>query len=244
LSFLKSFVKLRRIEREAFLTQTGKFAGAARHLGKAGRTRARLMDAAVRVFAREGFEAASVNSIAREADVVNGTFYLHFKDKDEIATAVAFQIAANVTRRLNEAMVGTEDAVERVSSATRRFVELASAEPDWGWALFRAAWFFRELRGGVVAFLKSDLQRGHRQGAFKVEVDDFLIDMFASMTLTALLGRLQGTAGADAGSRAAELQLRMLGVPPARAKKAAWRKLPPLALSLFEPPRRENDNRD
>ena len=37
-------------------------------------------------------------------------------------------------------------------------------------------------------------------------------------------------AGKDAGARVAELQLRMLGVPAAKAKKAAWRKINPLTL--------------
>ncbi len=36
----------------------------------------------------------------------------------------------------------------------------------------------------------------------------------------------------DARRKVAELQLRMLGVSPARAKKAAWRKLPPIELSI------------
>jgi AcrR family transcriptional regulator len=68
---------------------TGLFADAARKLGKSERTRARLMDAAVGIFAREGYEAASVNRIAQSADVLKGTLYLHFMDKDDIAAAVS-----------------------------------------------------------------------------------------------------------------------------------------------------------
>lgn len=214
------------------MPELGRFASEARELGKSARTRARLMDAAVRIFARDGFEAASVNEIARAADVVNGTFYLHFKDKHDIAAAVAFRIAADVAHQLDRAMEDIDDAAERTSCATRRFVDLASAQPDWGWALFRAVWFFPDLRSNVVAYMRADLLRGHRQGTFTVEIDDFLVDMFASMTLTALYSRLQGLAGAEAGSKTAELQLRMLGVPAKRAKAVAWRKLPPLDISL------------
>ena len=210
----------------------GRFASEARKLGKSARTRARLMDAAVSIFARDGFEAASVNEIARAADVVNGTFYLHFKDKNDIAAAVAYRIAADVARQLDTAMEDIHDAVERVSCATRRFIEFASAEPEWGWAMFHAMRFFRELRGEVVSYMRGDLLRGRRQGAFTVEIDDFLVDMFGSMTMTALYGRLQGTSGPEAGSKVAELQLRMLGVPAKRAKAAAWRKLPPLEIAL------------
>jgi len=191
------------------------------------------MDAAVGVFARTGFEAASVNEIARAADVVNGTFYVHFKDKEDIAAAVAFRIATDVTRQLDEAMIDISDAIERTSTATRRFIAFASAEPEWGWALFRAMWFFRELRGQVSARLRSDLIRGRRQGVFTIEVDDFLVDAFSSMTMAALFARLQGTSGPEAGSKVAELQLRMLGVPPKRAKAAAWKEIEPIELRLL-----------
>jgi len=217
------------------MIELGPFASQARTLGKSARTRARLMDAAVGIFAREGFEAASVNRIAHAADVVNGTFYRHFRDKDDIAAAVAYGIAGEVARQLDAAMVDIDDAVDRTSGATRRFIEFAAARPEWGWSLFRAVWFFRALRETVIAHLRSDLQRGVRQGAFTAEIDDFLVDMHASMTLAALFGRLQGTIGPEAGSKVAELQLRMLGVAAKRARKAAWAALAPLELTIRAP---------
>jgi AcrR family transcriptional regulator len=212
-----------------------RFAAEARRLGKSARTRARLMDAAVGVFARDGFESASVNEIARAAEVANGTFYVYFRDKDEIAAEVAFRIAQQVALRLDEAMVEVEDAVERVSLATRRFVELAVAEPSWGWALVRAVGFLPDLRRQVVAYLRADLERGVRQGDFTVEVDDLLCDVFAAMLTAALMARLRGDSGPEAGARVAALQLRMLGVEPDRAESVAARPLAAIALSLPGP---------
>lgn len=210
----------------------GAFAAAARNQRKAGRTRARLMDAAVQVLARDGFEAASVNGIAAEAEVANGTFYLHFRDKEEIAGTVAFGIAADVAARLDAAMTDIDDAVERVSFATRQFLNLATSDPAWGWALFKAARALPSLREQVMAYARSDLMRGRRQGVFKVEIDAFTVEMFASMVLTALFARLSGTAGEDAGSKATELVLRMLGVSPARARRVAWRRLERLSFAM------------
>lgn len=202
------------------------FASQAQGQGKSARTRARLMDAAVGVFARVGYEAASVNEIAQAAEVANGTFYLHFKDKDAIVGEVAFRIAAEVARDLNEAMAGIEDATERTSFATRRFIDMAATNAEWGWALFRAVWFLPELRRQVVTYLRADLELGVRQGAFTVAIDDFLVDMFGSMVMTALFGRLRGESGPEAGPKTAELQLRMLGVPAERARDIAWREDP------------------
>jgi hypothetical protein len=53
------------------------------------------------------------------------------------------------------------------------------------------------------------------------------------MTLSALFDRLSGAAGPEAGPKVAELQLRMLGVSPARAKKVAWRELPKIELAIL-----------
>lgn len=214
------------------MTSQGLFTSEARFLGKSARTRARLMDAAVQLFARDGFEAASVNEIAKVADVANGTFYTHFRDKDEIAAAVAFGIAGEVVRHLDQAMADEEDAVERNSMATRRFIDLACSQPDWGRAFFRAVWTFRDLRESVVTYLRADLQRGVSQGAFTVQIDDMLIDTFASMTMGALFGRLEGNVGRDAGSRVSELQLRMLGVSPERAHAVAWREIAPMTFQI------------
>lgn len=201
-------------------------------MGKAVRTRARLMDAAVRLFARDGFEAASVNEIAKVAEVANGTFYTHFKDKDEIAAAVAFGIAERVAERLAESMADVDDAVERVSLGTRRFIDLATSHPDWGAALCRAVAAFRDLHEGVSAFVRADIQRGVSQGVFTVVVDDVTIDSFTAMVIGAVIGRLRGDYPPKAGSQVAELQLRMLGVDPARARAVAWRPLPPSEIAL------------
>jgi AcrR family transcriptional regulator len=223
------------------MSTPGIFAAEARDLNKRERTRAKLMDAAVRVFARSGYDAASVNEIAQEADVANGTFYLHFKDKDAIVTEVAIRIASDVTRRLDAAMADLDEAVERVAFATRQFIDLACSHREWGWALVRAGASLPALRERTGVYVRADLTRGVKQGVFKIDVDDFVVEVFVSMIITALSARLDGRAGIDAGSQVAELQLRMLGVAPARARKAARRELTPLMLTPDEtasPPRR------
>lgn len=48
---------------------------------KKAETRRRLLEAATRLFAKQGFEATRPQDIAREADLAAGTFYLHFADR-------------------------------------------------------------------------------------------------------------------------------------------------------------------
>jgi len=44
----------------------------------------RILEAAVKVFARHGFYQSTVAEIAKEAGVADGTIYLYFKNKDDI----------------------------------------------------------------------------------------------------------------------------------------------------------------
>ena len=44
----------------------------------------RILEAAIKVFARQGFYQSTVAQIAREAGVADGTIYLYFKNKDDI----------------------------------------------------------------------------------------------------------------------------------------------------------------
>ncbi len=206
---------------------TRRFFNRARHLRKGERTRANIMDAAARVIARDGVDGATVNEIAREAELANGTIYLHFKDKDDVALAVSLAIAEELTRQLDDALTGIQDAADRNSWATRQFIEMAVRDPDWGWTFYRAIWALPDLRSRVAGFLRADLLDGYESGAFTVPVDDLLIDVFLSMSSAALFSRLSGTGGVEVGSRVSELQLRMLGVEAERARALAWRELAP-----------------
>src|SRR4051812_31026258 len=46
--------------------------------------RERILDAAIKVFAAEGFYNAKVSQIAQAAGVADGTIYLYFKSKDDL----------------------------------------------------------------------------------------------------------------------------------------------------------------
>lgn len=48
----------------------------------------RILEAAVQVFGKKGFDAASIQDVAREAGVAKGTVYLYFESKDELIRQV------------------------------------------------------------------------------------------------------------------------------------------------------------
>jgi AcrR family transcriptional regulator len=59
-------------------------------------TRQRILDAARELFYRQGYYGTSVDQIALEAGASRPTFYLHFRDKEEVLTQIAEDYAVAV----------------------------------------------------------------------------------------------------------------------------------------------------
>src|SRR5690349_15921319 len=55
---------------------------------RSGDKRERILRAAVKVFAKNGFYATRVSDVAKAAGVADGTIYLYFKSKDELLVSL------------------------------------------------------------------------------------------------------------------------------------------------------------
>jgi AcrR family transcriptional regulator len=76
--------------------------------------RGELLNAALRVFGAKGFEQATMDAIAEEANVAKGTIYLYYPSKQAIYDA-AFKESLSELQRLTDARIeratGAKDAV-------------------------------------------------------------------------------------------------------------------------------------
>ncbi|MED4585203.1 TetR/AcrR family transcriptional regulator [Brevibacillus choshinensis] len=74
---------------------------------KTGEKYQAIIDAAVRVIARQGYHSAQVSKIAKEAKVADGTIYLYFENKDDILISLFNEKMGNFVetnrRRIAEA---------------------------------------------------------------------------------------------------------------------------------------------
>jgi AcrR family transcriptional regulator len=70
--------------------------------------RAQILEAALRVWMRRGFDAGSVEALAREAGLAKGTLYLYFPTKDAILDAIVerYSLLPDMTE-LTEALRNT-----------------------------------------------------------------------------------------------------------------------------------------
>ncbi len=77
-------------------------------------TRGRLLRAAVSVFDRKGYSAASVREIVELAGVTKPALYYHFGSKERLLTAVLGEAARTFGRKMDAAMTRSGTARERL----------------------------------------------------------------------------------------------------------------------------------
>jgi TetR/AcrR family transcriptional regulator, fatty acid metabolism regulator protein len=92
--------------------------------------RQRILQAAVKVFARKGYHRAKVSEIARRADVADGTIYLYFKSKEDLLVSLFDEVMAEHLaegRREVRAAVG---APARLQAIARHHLRLLGENRD------------------------------------------------------------------------------------------------------------------
>jgi AcrR family transcriptional regulator len=94
-------------------------------------SRARIMDAALELFGRDGYDGTSVRAIARRAGVSVGLLYTHFESKDELLRALFEASMADVRASFAQAEAGAS-AGERIERLVRAsFAILRRRETFW-----------------------------------------------------------------------------------------------------------------
>lgn len=95
---------------------------------KGDRTKFRLKQAAARVLEEVGYNDLKVSDICSSAEVALGTFYVYFKDKNEIATEVVLDFVQHLYRQAVQVGRG-EGEYEAILNTNRFFIAAYQANP-------------------------------------------------------------------------------------------------------------------
>ena len=79
-----------------------------------------ILEAAVKVFARQGFYQSTVAQIAKEAGVADGTIYLYFKNKDDIQVQFFSYRTRQVFERFRSEVNKAENSLDKLRNLVRR----------------------------------------------------------------------------------------------------------------------------
>jgi len=134
---------------------------------KKAETRARLLEAGARVFAREGFRGATIEQIADEAGYTHGALYSNFSGKEELFLALAEDYALARTRETAEALEHVGETSDQARAAADVWMRRLASDPDT---------FILRLEFALHAARTPDLRErfASRSGALRLLVEDTL----------------------------------------------------------------------
>jgi AcrR family transcriptional regulator len=103
------------------------------------RTRAQLLDAAARVYARRGFDSATLDEVAEEAGFTKGAVYDHFGSKEKLLSALLGEhLSAQLAEQI-ELFDPTIETAERPRAGADRWMRELEDDPN-AFRLFVEAW--------------------------------------------------------------------------------------------------------
>src|SRR2546423_664929 len=120
---------------------------------RASDKRARILDAAIKVFAERGFHSATVAEIARAAGVADGTIYLYFKGKDDLLLRLFDEKMTGLVAEVKAALAQERSAAEKLKRFIQLHLALVERNPDL------AAVLIVELRQSAQFLKAADRQK-------------------------------------------------------------------------------------
>ena len=140
--------------------------------------RRRILDAAVRVFARKGYFSARVSDIAKRAGVADGTIYLYFRNKEDLLVRLFDEVMSVHVEEARGAVRALSSAPERLLAIAERHLAVLGENRDL------AAVFQVELRQSTrfmerftaswlrdyFALLDEVIEGGQRDGSLRADV--------------------------------------------------------------------------
>lgn len=94
-------------------------------------TRRDLLDAAARVFAREGFHAASVEAVSEEAGFSRGALYSNFKSKEDLFLALYEERIERRREELREVMKRAGSPPAGLAPVSANVMQTLDREREW-----------------------------------------------------------------------------------------------------------------
>jgi TetR/AcrR family fatty acid metabolism transcriptional regulator len=140
--------------------------------------RDRILEAAVKVFARKGYFAARVADIAGQAGVADGTIYLYFRNKEDILVSLFDETMAEHIEKGREEIATVEGAAARLRVIAQHHLRLLGENRDLAVVfqveLRQSTKFMERFTAGwlhdYLAIIAEVIEEGQRDGSFRPDL--------------------------------------------------------------------------
>jgi AcrR family transcriptional regulator len=101
--------------------------------------RAEILQAAERIFVRDGYQGATIRKIADEVGVSSTALYMHFRDKDDILLEICAGAVGALLAQNTEIAARPVDAIARVRLILDAYMRFGLENPNTYWLTFCSA---------------------------------------------------------------------------------------------------------
>ena len=186
------------------------------------RTQARIIEAALKVFAEKGPDAPIIDDFIKAAGVARGTFYNYYQSTEELLEATAKWLQDDLILSIEAEIGALDDPIERLSSGIQLWLRKARSDPAW------CAFSVRVRRhGGLVEQqLAADLKAGLDARALSFIGPEAARDLVVGTLREAMFRMTQGRVPASYARDITRLILMGLGLSAGSADDILSRPLP------------------
>ena len=136
-----------------------------------------ILDAAVRVFAREGYHTSRVGDIAEEAGVAHGLLYHYFPSKAEVLATIFRENWRQLLERFHQVEASPEPAPEQLLGVAKILLRTWRNDSDLVRVMVREVARSPHLQGQVeeireaFAAIQRIVERGQARGELRRDLD-------------------------------------------------------------------------
>lgn len=139
----------------------------------------RIIEAAVKVFAKNGFYNSKVSEIARAANVADGTIYLYFQNKDDILIRLFEEEMAEILRKMTGELSQETDPAQKLKRFALVHLKLVEDNQELAEIIQvetrQSSKFMKEYKNPqfqqYLNLISGIIREGQTQGVFRDEVE-------------------------------------------------------------------------
>ena len=159
--------------------------------------RNQILDAATKVFVRQGFQHARMDDIVEESGLSKGTLYWYFKSKEDIINAILRRLFAGalesleslleaegtVSERLVQLTSDRVTGMKRMSSLVPIIFEFYAVAVHQQWVKQFIGEYFKHFRGLLEDLIQQGIDRGEFYPVNAAETAISLASMYEGLTI-------------------------------------------------------------
>jgi TetR/AcrR family fatty acid metabolism transcriptional regulator len=152
-------------------------------MSKKALRREAIIQAAIEVFSKKGFQSAGISEIAKKAGVADGTIYQYFKNKEDLFFSIPVEKTKEFRRKLDLHLKGITGPLNKIRKFVWYFLYFFKTNPEYGRLLLlemRVSKSFVKTK--TYDFLKQSVSsvleiiaEGQKEGVIRTDVDIYLL---------------------------------------------------------------------